>query len=327
MITLLLFIPIITSLYLLFINNSKKIKMIGLISTLINFFLSIIIWIQFDYSNPYPQFFFKYTEYISVGIDGISLLFILLTTFIMPISILAGWSIKNNIKYFIICLLGLESILIGVFVVLDILMFYICFESSLIPMFLLIGLFGSKPQGLPLNGGKVISTRIYASYQFFLMTLAGSLFMLLGILFLYAQTGTTNYILISTSYITPYAQTIIWIGFFLSFAIKTPIVPFHQWLPLAHTEAPLSGSIILAALMLKLSTYGFIKYSIILFPDASYYFTPLIYVLCVIGIIYSSFTTLRQIDIKKIIAYSSIGLFGPFVDIISINAINYMREI
>nr|YP_203328.1 NADH dehydrogenase subunit 4 [Zancudomyces culisetae]AAW49495.1 NADH dehydrogenase subunit 4 [Zancudomyces culisetae] len=303
---LLLLIPLITILLILPINNIVIIKKLALFSSIIELFIVLLIWILFDYNNP---------EYINtlmisnirLGIDSISLIFIILTVLIMPIAILAGFNIKKKIKTFMILVLLTELIFMLIFTSLDILLFYITFESSLIPMFFLIGLYGSDSQGMFKGKINKEKTRIYASYKFFLMTFAGSLLMLLSIIKIYTYYGTTDYLLISTFNIDNNLQIILWLGFFISFAIKTPLLPVHQWLPLAHTEAPLTGSIILAALMLKLATYGFIKYSLILFPYASTYFLPLIMTLCIISLIYSSFSTLRQIDMKKIIAYSSIG--------------------
>lgn len=316
-------------------NKSMSIKKIALITTLCEFIIGISLWISFDYNTSVITYM-EIVSNIRFGIDNISLLFIILTVFIMPICILADWEsnqitklpsskliaqpthptntlgstiiTNGSLKERFIWILVLESIFIIIFTSQDILIFYIFFESSLIPMFFLIGLYGSKSNlNLKYNGLYQTNWLIYATYQFFIMTFAGSLLMLLAILYLYIYLGTTDYLLISTSAISYDVQCLIWLGFFIAFATKAPLMPFHQWLPLAHTEAPLTGSIILAALMLKLATFGFIKYSIALLPYASTYFTPLIMTLGLISLIYSSITTLRQIDIKKIIAYSSIG--------------------
>jgi NADH-ubiquinone oxidoreductase chain 4 len=191
--------------------------------------------------------------------------------------------------------LVLETILIAVFVVLDLFLFYISFESTLIPMFLIIGIWGARER------------KIQAAYFFFLITLLGSLFMLLAILVIYFQIGTIDFQILNTMEISVSRQRILWLAFFLSFAVKTPLVPVHVWLPYAHTEAPVAGSVILAGVLLKLAGYGILRVLVGMFPDASNYFTPLVFAICVISLIYSSFTTIRQIDLKAIVAYSSIG--------------------
>jgi NADH-ubiquinone oxidoreductase chain 4 len=280
-------------------ENSFLQKRVALVSSLLTFILSLVLWAGFDSNYNGFQFVSSFptvTAGEAVGVDGISLFFVLLTTFIIPICILSSWdSIKTNIKYFLIAFLILETLLIAVFVVLDLLLFYICFESVLIPMFLIIGIWGARER------------KIHAAYQFFLYTLLGSLFMLLAILVIYFEVGSTDYQVLAVADISETRQKILWLAFFLSFAVKVPMIPFHIWLPEAHVEASLAGSIILAGILLKLAGYGFLRYSIGILPDASEFFTPLIYSLAVISIIYSSFTTLRQIDLKKIIAYSSVG--------------------
>jgi NADH-ubiquinone oxidoreductase chain 4 len=280
-------------------ENSFLQKRVALASSLLTFILSLVLWAGFDSNYNGFQFVSSFptvTAGEAVGVDGISLFFVLLTTFIIPICILSSWdSIKTNIKYFLVAFLILETLLIAVFVVLDLLLFYICFESVLIPMFLIIGIWGARER------------KIHAAYQFFLYTLLGSLFMLLAILVIYFEVGSTDYQVLAVADISETRQKILWLAFFLSFAVKVPMIPFHIWLPEAHVEASLAGSIILAGILLKLAGYGFLRYSIGILPDASEFFTPLIYSLAVISIIYSSFTTLRQIDLKKIIAYSSVG--------------------
>ncbi|KAI8574878.1 hypothetical protein K450DRAFT_154893, partial [Umbelopsis ramanniana AG] len=280
-------------------ENTSLQKKVALASSLLTFILSLVLWAGFD--NNYNGFQFvssfpTITTREVIGVDGISLFFVLLTTFIIPTCLLASWdSIKTGVKYFLIAFLILETLLIAVFVVLDLLLFYICFESVLIPMFLIIGIWGARER------------KIHAAYQFFLYTLLGSLFMLLAILVIYFEVGSTDYQVLAVAEISETRQRILWLGFFLSFAVKVPMIPFHIWLPEAHVEASLAGSIILAGILLKLAGYGFLRYSIGVLPDASVFFTPLVYSLSVISIIYSSFTTLRQIDLKKIIAYSSVG--------------------
>jgi len=301
MLSVLLVTPLIGVLGILFVAPNVLLqKRIALGASLLNFLFSLILWEGFDSNLNQFQFVQEWDQisfcHFSIGVDGISLFFIILTTFIFPICFLASWkSIKEKVMSFLIAFLILESLLIGVFVVLDLLLFYICFESVLIPMFFIIGIWGARER------------KIHAAYQFFLYTLLGSLFMLLGILVIYSEIGSTAYEVLLVSEINETRQRILWLAFFLSFAVKVPMIPFHIWLPEAHVEASLAGSIILAGILLKLAGYGFLRYSVGIFPDASLFFTPLVYALLVISIIYSSFTTLRQVDLKKIIAYSSIG--------------------
>lgn len=299
---MLIMIPMIASWIIMMTSNIMVSKMIGLISTLIVLVIYVGIWgryssnnnnfqmIEIDNSGYYP---------INMGIDSISLYMVGITIILIPICIISTWStVKENVKLYLVLLLGLETILILVFVLLDILLFYITFEASLIPMYLIIGIYGSRER------------KIYAAYQFFLITLLGSLLMLMGIIILYSQIGVTDYQVLSISNISKEREYILWLGLFISFAVKTPLVPVHLWLPEAHSEANIAGSIILAGVLLKLAGYGFLRYSINILPEGSIYFLPLVYGLSIISIIYSSLTTLRQIDMKKIIAYSSIGHMG-----------------
>ncbi len=283
----------------------RQMKLFALTVTLVNFILSLSLWIFFDNASAKFQYvqqiewlsFFNMNFYI--GIDGISLFFILLTTFLVPICLLISWkSVNQFVKEFLVAFLFLESFMIAVFCMLDLVLFYVFFESVLIPMFLIIGVWGSRER------------KIRAAYQFFLYTLIGSLFMLIAILLIYFQVGTTDLQVLTTIEFSERRQLFLWAAFFLSFAVKVPMIPFHIWLPEAHVEAPTAGSVILAGILLKLGTYGFLRFSIPLFPQASVYFTPLVYTLSVLGIIYASFTTLRQIDLKKIIAYSSVAHMG-----------------
>jgi proton-translocating NADH-quinone oxidoreductase chain M len=280
-------------------------KVVALTVSLINFLLSLNLWIFFDNSTSKFQFVTQldWFEFLNmqwyIGIDGISLFFIILTTFLVPVCLLISWSsITHLVKEFLVAFLFLETFMIAVFCMLDLILFYVFFESVLIPMFLIIGVWGSRER------------KIRAAYQFFLYTLIGSLFMLLAILLIYFQVGTTDLQVLMTTEFSERRQFFLWLAFFLSFAVKVPMIPFHIWLPEAHVEAPTSGSVILAGILLKLGTYGFLRFSIPLFPEATVYFTPLIYTLSVLGIIYASFTTLRQIDLKKIIAYSSVAHMG-----------------
>uniref|UniRef100_UPI0031F424D8 NADH dehydrogenase subunit 4L n=1 Tax=Zygnema cf. cylindricum TaxID=3142258 RepID=UPI0031F424D8 len=295
--------PLLGAILVLAIPGSRirLIRSVGFCITLIPFVYSLLFWIRFDNSTPNFQFvetihWLPYSNInFYIGLDGISLLFVILTTFLVPICILVGWSnIKNYKKEYIIAFLILESFMIAVFCMLDLLLFYVFFESVLIPM-IIIGVWGSRQR------------KIQAAYQFFLYTLLGSVFMLLAILLIWFQTGTTDVQLLLTTEFSERRQILLWLAFFASFAVKVPMVPVHIWLPEAHVEAPTAGSVILAGILLKLGTYGLLRFSIPMFPEASLYFTPFIYTLSVIAILYTSCTTIRQIDLKKIIAYSSVA--------------------
>lgn len=300
-------IPIIGFILVAFIKDANTNKKLGLFVSLLTFLESLRLWYIFDYTSNDFQFQYK-IDWISFGnlnfnilfgIDGISLIFIILTTLLIPICILTSWeSIKSNIKIFILSFLGLEFLLIGVFTILDLFGFYILFEAILIPMFLVIGIFGSRIQ------------RIDAAYYFFFYTLIGSVLMLLSILYIYTISGTTDYLTLLEYSIDPSIQIILFLGFFASLAVKIPKFPFHIWLPQAHVEAPVAGSVILAGILIKLGGYGFIRFTLPLLPYASSFFTPLIFTLSILAIIYASFTTLRQTDLKRIIAYSSISHMG-----------------
>nr|AND50358.1 NADH dehydrogenase subunit 4 [Flatbergium sericeum] len=296
--------PLLGSIILSIIPDSKirLIRGIGLCTSLITFLYSPFLWIQFDNSTAKFQFvetirWLPYSNiHFYIGIDGISLFFVVLTTFLIPICILVGRSsIKSYKREYMIAFLICESFMIAVFCMLDLLLFYVFFESVLIPMFIIIGVWGSRQR------------KIQAAYQFFLYTLLGSVFMLLAILFILSQTGSTDLQILLTTEFSERRQILLWIAFFASFSVKVPMVPFHIWLPEAHVEAPTAGSVILAGILLKLGTYGFLRFSIPMFPEATLYFTPFIYALSVIAIIYTSLTTIRQIDLKKIIAYSPVA--------------------
>ena len=305
MLSLLLLLPIIGSLLLLTIpensvENKIRMKRITLITMLINFIISIYIWLEFDSNTSQYQFVYEFIDlnycHLNIGIDGISLYFVLLTTFISPIAILSNYNnINNNLKYFLISFLLLETLQIGVFVVLDLILFYIFFESVLPILFLIIIIYGSG------------EARIRSALLLFLYTLAGSLFMLLAILQIYNYIGSTDFQIISLSEINLDNQKILWLGFFLAFAVKTPLWPLTGWLYRAHADSPLAGSILLAATILKFATYGYLRVLINFLPDATNYFSPLVQTIAIITLIYASLATIIQQDTKALIAYSSIA--------------------
>jgi NADH-quinone oxidoreductase subunit M len=269
------------------------------IATLV-FLTSLGLVLDFDKYTEDFQFVTDFTWLPGIdlhfGIDGISVFFILLTSFLFCLCILANWqNVQHRLKEYFLCLLLMEILLFGVFSSLDILMFYICFETILIPMYLLIGLWGSGRR------------RIHAANLFFFYTLAGSLSMLCAIAYMYAEGGTTNYVDLLSFNWSKTEQKVLWFAFFISFASKIPMLPVHIWLPEAHVEAPTTGSVLLAGILLKLGAYGFLRFSLPLFSWASLYFTPLVYSLSLVGIIYTSFTAIRQVDLKRIIAYTSIA--------------------
>ena len=302
----LLLIPIIgiytisTTIYLDPIKpNIKYIKHIALITSIINLFYSLIIFIFFDFSSNQFQFVQEYHQLSSfelyLGIDGLSMYFVLLTTIIIPISLLSNWtSISENTISFVIIILLLETLLLAVFLVLDVLLFYIFFESILPPLFILIGLFGS-------------SNRVRASFYLFLYTLLGSLFLLLSILTMSSIMGTTDFDALSKTNFNYSTQLFLFYGIFIAFAVKTPTIFLNTWLLKAHVESPLAGSIILAGIVLKLSLYGILRLILPLLPKASLDYTYIVYLIGVITIIYASLSTLRTIDIKELIAYSSVS--------------------
>jgi NADH-ubiquinone oxidoreductase chain 4 len=301
----LFFIPLFGAFSLFFVNNKTLIKQITLGSTIINFFISLILWGKFDNNSSEYQFIEDYAQisfcHLYVGVDAISLFFVLLTTFIFPIVILTSWEHKNNIKTLFINFLLLESLLITTFIVLDLLLFYIFFESILIPLFILIIQFGD------------LLTKEKAGFLLLLYTLAGSLFMLLSIITIFILTGTTDFQVLSTVEFGSDIQKLLFIGFLIAFIVKTPLFPTHIWLGFAHVAAPIGGSVLLAGVILKLATYLALRVMIPYFPEASLYFTPLIFTLAVISIIYASLTCLRLIDVKAIIAYSSVSHMGVVV--------------
>lgn len=305
MLTSLFLIPLIGALSLLFVNNKSTMKQITLGTTIVNFIISLVLWAKFDNNTHEYQFVQEWAElsfcHFHVGIDGISLFFVLLTTFLFPIIILTSWEHKNNLKHYLLNFLILESLLIATFIVLDLLLFYIFFESILIPLFIIIMSFGD------------LLTKEKAGYMLFLYTLLGSLFMLLSIITIIILTGTSDFQILSTIDFNPDIQKLLFIGFLIAFFVKTPLIPTHIWLGFAHVAAPIGGSVLLAGVILKLATYLALRVMIPYFPDATLYFTPLIYTLSIISIVYASLTCLRLIDVKAIIAYSSISHMGVVV--------------
>ena len=302
----LIFLPLISSIFIFLSKSQKNNKSaiyVSLFSSIATFLLSLFIWYSLDLTSSEFQFieekswinnFIKF----KLGVDGISILFIVLTTFITPICIISCInSVKVRVKEFLIAILILETFMIGVFCSLDLVIFYLFFEAGLIPMFLIIGVWGGPK-------------RVYSAFKFFLYTLLGSVLMLVAIIAIYWLTGTTDVTQIYEIKIRKEYQNILWLAFFSSFAVKMPMWPVHTWLPDAHVEAPTAGSVILAAILLKMAGYGFLRFSIPMFPVASEFFTPLIYILSIIAIIYTSLVALMQDDMKKLIAYSSVAHMG-----------------
>ena len=303
-------IPIIASIFIALVKqrNIKVIRKIALNSSLITLLLASIVWVQFD------SFFFKFQFLTKValipsldisiylGLDGISLLFVYLTCLLFPLCILFNWNnVKSMYKDYMILLLLMESFLIFTFTSLDLLMFYVFFETVLIPIFLIIGIWGPRRR------------RIRASLLLFFYTLFGSILMLFAILVINLQLGSLDYQVLFLCNFTETKQKFLWLCFFFSFSAKIPMMPFHIWLPEAHVEAPTSGSVILAGILLKLGSYGFLRFSIPLFPYASVYFLPLVYTICITSIIYSSLTAIRQSDLKKVIAYASVAHMNTII--------------
>ncbi len=304
----LILLPLIGSIFI-FISRSnlntnfQSVKYVALFASSANFFVSIYLWYIFDSTVSDFQFiedriwlegFINY----KIGIDGISILFLILTTFITPLCIIfVNRTINSKLKEFLIAILLMESLMIGVFCSLDLVIFYLFFEGGLIPMFLIIGIWGGN-------------RRVYSAFKFFLFTLLGSILMLVAIISIYWMNGTTDITKLYNLGIELKYQKLLWLAFFSSFAVKTPMWPFHTWLPDAHVEAPTAGSVLLAAILLKMAGYGFIRFSLGLFPVASEYFVPLIYTLSLIAIVYTSLVALMQDDMKKLIAYSSVAHMG-----------------
>ncbi len=310
--SLVTFLPLVGVLFIMTLpddfSGRRNARRIALFVTTFVFLLSLLIWINFDTSTAAYQFVeeqawfgaFKY----KMGVDGISMLFVILTTFLMPLCILASWeSVKERVTEYMIAFLVLETLMIGVFCALDLVLFYLFFEAGLIPMFLIIGVWGG-------------ARRVYASYKFFLYTLLGSVLMLLAMMYMYWTAATTDIpelidkVSKNPTLFSAEAQWWLWLAFFASFAVKMPMWPVHTWLPDAHVEAPTAGSVILAGILLKMGGYGFLRFSIPMFPLASIDLAPLVFTLSVIAIIYTSLVALAQEDVKKLIAYSSVAHMG-----------------
>jgi len=302
------FLPLVGVLFILALRgddetNARQTRLIALWTTAVTFLLSLLIWINFDPNAAGFQFvenraWMGGAATYRMGVDGISMPFVILTTFLMPICILASWYVTKRVKEYMIAFLVLETLMVGVFCALDLVLFYLFFEGGLIPMFLIIGIWGGP-------------RRVYASFKFFLYTLLGSVLMLLAIIYMYWTAGTTDIaVLLNNPGFTPEAQKWLWLAFFASFAVKMPMWPVHTWLPDAHVEAPTAGSVILAAILLKMGGYGFLRFSLPMFPDASLYFQSFVYVLSIVAIVYTSLVALMQEDMKKLIAYSSVAHMG-----------------
>ena len=309
LLSLVTFLPTIGALFILFVRGdeqtvARNARAVALWTSAITFVLSLLLWTGFDNANPGFQFVeradwipsFGITYYM--GIDGISLFFVILSTFLTPICVLASWeAITVRVKEYMMAFLILETLMVGMFCALDFVLFYLFFEGVLIPMFLIIGVWGGP-------------RRVYSAFKFFLYTLTGSVLMLVAILTMYFEAGTTSMPDLMRFGFPAHMQLWLWLGFFASFAVKVPMWPVHTWLPDAHVEAPTAGSVILAGVLLKMGGYGFLRISLPMLPYASDYFAPIIYTLSVVAIIYTSLVALAQEDMKKLIAYSSVAHMG-----------------
>ena len=309
LLSLVTFLPLVGAAFILLIRGEAAIvaqnaRAVALWTSLVTFFLSLLILANFDNSQagfqlveqrPWlPGFGIDY----HMGVDGISLWFVLLSTLLTVVVIIGSWhSVQHRVKEYMIAFLVMETLMVGVFCALDLVLFYVFFEGILIPMYLIIGVWGG-------------ARRIYASFKFFLYTLIGSVLFLVAILVMYLQAGTTDIPTLMETTFDENLQRWLWLAMFASFAVKVPMWPFHTWLPDAHVEAPTAGSVLLAGVLLKLGGYGFLRFSLPMLPDASLFFSPLIYALSVIAIIYTSFVALMQTDMKKLIAYSSVAHMG-----------------
>ena len=307
--SLLIFLPLVGALFIMSIRGEAAVvernaRNVAMLTASTNFLLSLFLWFNFDSSTAAFQFVEKVEWMPSfgmayhIGVDGISMLFVLLSTLLVPVCVLASWTtIKDRVKEYMIAFLFMETMMVGMFSSLDLILFYIFFEGVLIPMFLIIGVWGGP-------------RRVYSAFKFFLYTLLGSVLMLLAVLAMYFQSGTMDIPTLLTHRFPAGMQTWLWLAFFASFAVKVPMWPVHTWLPDAHVEAPTAGSVILAGVLLKFGGYGFLRFSLPMFPEATVFFTPLVYTLSIVAVIYTSLVALAQEDMKKLIAYSSVAHMG-----------------
>ena len=304
LLSLVTFLPLLGAAAILVMPAANSARWIALGTTIVTFIVSLMVWASFDTANPGFQLVEKLNWLgggisYHMGVDGISMLFVVLTAGLMPFCIAASWeAIETRVAEYMIAFLVLETMMIGVFCALDLVLFYVLFEGGLIPMFLIIGIWGGK-------------RRVYASFKFFLYTFVGSVLMLLAIMSMYWYSGTTDIAqLLASSHFPPAMQTWLWLAFFASFAVKMPMWPVHTWLPDAHVEAPTAGSVILAGILLKMGGYGFLRFSLPMFPSATEMFAPLVFTMSIVAIIYTSLVALAQEDMKKLIAYSSVAHMG-----------------
>lgn len=301
MLTLLILLPLLGSVVLLFLRDARTLRQVALGTSMLTLWLSTFLFVGFDRSTATFQYVSEglwmpwFNMNLFLGVDGLSLFFVLLTTLLVPLCLLGSWSMQRHLQAYLIAFLVMESLLLVVFTVLDLMLFYVFFEAILIPMILIVGIWGSRER------------KIRAAYLLFFYTLIGSVLMLLAILALYALTGTTDYLLLLTRPVDESLQKLFWLAFFASFAVKVPMMPFHIWLPEAHVEAPTAGSVILAGVLLKLGAYGLLRFSFPLFPMATLYYTPMVYTLAALAVMYTSLSALRQVDMKRIIAYASVA--------------------
>ncbi|MDR3495525.1 MAG: NADH-quinone oxidoreductase subunit M [Ancalomicrobiaceae bacterium] len=307
LLTIVTFLPLVGVVFVALIRGedevaARNIRSVSLITTVVTFLVSLLILKEFNSANPGFQLVEK-SHWLGglfsyhMGVDGISVLFVILTTFLMPFCILASQAVTSRLKEYMIAFLVLETLMIGVFTSLDLILFYVFFEAGLIPMFLIIGVWGGP-------------RRVYASFKFFLYTLLGSVLMLVAMLAMYWQAGTSDITILLDHHFPQAMQSWLWVAFFASFAVKMPMWPVHTWLPDAHVEAPTAGSVILAGILLKMGGYGYLRFSVPMFPAASDFFTPFVFTLSIVAIIYTSLVALVQDDVKKLIAYSSVAHMG-----------------